>query len=125
MWKYKVFVIDRDFVVYDQVSCDPYTESCFASICEEGDEECDDTPYKKIEKSARFISACNVANGDECPDLSCGPTEVECVITTCSEDTLDDNETCVFLERLPDVSTGGADESLDGVATNTPGVLSQ
>lgn len=118
-WKYKVFVIDRDFVVYNNVSCDPYEESCFTYICEEGDEECDATPFKKIEKNARFIDACDIANAEECPELSCGVSEEGCETTMCSEDVLEEGEQCLKYDT-PLVMGDLIDSGVASTSSSTP-----
>ena len=93
-WKYDTFVTQRDFLVHDQVSCDPSTESCFSYDCDEGDEECDAEPFKKIRKSARNIPLCPNYTGG-CPELACLPGEEECEVTYCSDEDLEEDEICV------------------------------
>lgn len=105
VWKYKVFVVDRDFVIYNNIACDPYTEACFVYVCEEGDEECDDTPFKKIEKNAQFADLCDIASGEECSGLICESNEEGCMIVTCSEEALEDGEQCVKYEMPVVVET--------------------
>lgn len=100
IWQYNRFVVKQDFLIYDQVSCDPKVDSCFVYVCEEGDEECDPTPFAKLEKSARFVPVCSPAGGNICPELSCAPGELDCTITTCNEETLENGELCVTKEVL-------------------------
>jgi len=93
VWKYYVFVTKQDFIILNHISCDQSIESCFAYKCEDGDVECDSTPFKKISKNAKNIDACV---GEDCPELSCSLDEVDCSITLCSEDSLEDGEICVY-----------------------------
>ena len=119
VWKYKLFMIERDFVIYNNISCDPYNESCFAYICAEGDKECDATPFKRIEKNARFIEVCNMANAEECPELSCGVDEEGCLVTTCSEDVLEEGERCVKYDAQS-VVYDLLDSNIATTSTSTP-----
>jgi hypothetical protein len=111
VWKYDAFVIRHDFRVYDQVPCDPITESCFAYECEEFDEECDDAPFKKIEKNAKYIPLCPNYLEEECKPLSCTTGEEDCVETLCSEDVLEEGEMCVTAENVELSSEDVSEES--------------
>lgn len=103
VWKYDAYVSRQDFLIYDQVACDPEIESCFAYVCEEGDEECDTEPFKKITKSAENVSLCPNYIEGECSPLSCAEDEVDCEEILCSEDTLEDGESCVSQDpELPE-----------------------
>lgn len=95
VWKYDTFILKRDYVVYDYVSCDLALGSCFAYECAEDDEECDDTPYQKIVKNASAIPLCTNYIEDACPELTCGANEEGCEIISCSDETLEDGEYCV------------------------------
>ncbi len=130
IWKYQVYFVERDYLIYNQIACDPTEESCFAYLCEEDDEECDDTPYKKIEKYASNIAVCDEYAREDCPELTCEESEFGCIVTACSEDTLEDGEQCVTEEpsseedmldeesllksgdgeTLPDQEASGSDE---------------
>jgi len=96
VWKYDTFITNRDFMVYDQISCNPTLESCFVYVCEEGYEECDNSPFKKIEKNAKNITLCPNYNKDSCSALTCLDGEKECTITLCTDETLAVGEMCVF-----------------------------
>lgn len=92
-YKYKAFVIDRNFDILAHVTCDPQSESCFVADCSpEDDPECDITPYKKVLKSAKNIEECGPS--EECPELSCDENEVGCTTTYCSSETIDEDEIC-------------------------------
>jgi len=94
VWKFYVFVVKKDFIITNHISCDPTYESCFATICEEGDTECDTEPYKKIEKNAKNIPLCDKNDPTNCEELTCGQSEPDCVIILCSEETSEDGEKC-------------------------------
>ena len=99
VWKFYVYVIKKDFIVTNYISCDPVYESCFVADCEEGDDECDTEPYKKIEKNAKNIPFCDKNNVENCAELNCEEGENDCVITNCSEDVLEDGEKCVGYQQ--------------------------
>ncbi len=89
-WNYRVFFVERNFVVDSTTICDPKIESCFM-WCEGG--ECETDYYAKITKRAYTIPICNEAL-EECEPLVCETDETECEITYCSGDTVQDNEVC-------------------------------
>lgn len=101
-WKYDTYVVQHDYVVYDQLPCDPSTESCFVYTCDEGDPECDNMPFKKIEKSASNVPLCPNYIEDACPPLTCEEGEEGCVITLCSEEALEEGEECSVAEERAD-----------------------
>jgi|SRR3989344_594320 len=89
-WDYRVFFVERNFVVDSTTICDPQLESCFM-WCEAG--ECETDYYAKITKRAYNIPVCNEAL-EECEPLICEMDETGCEITYCSGDTVQDNEVC-------------------------------
>ncbi|MBI5133823.1 MAG: hypothetical protein HZA81_00315 [Candidatus Taylorbacteria bacterium] len=99
VWKYKVFIVDRDFTIYGTSSCDLFNESCFAMDCSESDPECDLTPYKKIEKMAYNVPRCGPL--EECDELTCSQEEEGCYMTSCSEESLEEGEVCITVEAQP------------------------
>lgn len=114
-YKYKEFIIDRNFVVYGHVSCDPTFEACFVSDCDEADPECDKTPYKKIEKLASRIPACDPSEG--CAELFCAEAEEGCFVTLCSSETKEAGEFC---SELPASDQFGAlSDQLEGSVSAT------
>ena len=93
--KYYTFFIQQDFLVYDQIPCNPALESCFIAACEE--EVCENAPYKKIEKSAQNIPFCD-PSAEACPRPTCSQDEPNCTITVCSEESIEEGETCTQTE---------------------------
>ncbi len=89
-YAYNRFYIEKDYLILQSVSCDPETENCFVWQCDPATEECSANEeenidyYKYIEKPAANISECE--NPDECEEISCEPSEEDCVITTCTPD---------------------------------------
>ena len=96
VWKYSVYFLERDFLVTDHIPCDPAMESCFAQDCDPVDTECDQEPYKRIEKSAAYINLCPNYQQDQCPTLTCEIDEPDCTLTLCSDETLEEGEVCVY-----------------------------
>ncbi len=108
-WKYSVYFLERNFLITDHVPCDPSAESCFVQDCDPIDAECDTEPYKRIEKSAAYITLCPNYLLDQCPALTCEVNEPDCVLTLCSEDTLEEGEICVY-EPMSETSEPSAEE---------------
>ena len=86
---YRVFFVERDFIINGTTECDPAFESCFA-WCEE---ECEEDYYKKITKKSSNIAVCNELF-EECESLVCEPGERGCKIIYCSEETVEESEIC-------------------------------
>jgi hypothetical protein len=72
------FYIQRNYYIYAQVPCDPYTHSCFI-----GDGEGSTRFYKEIQKMAYAIPACDGWK-EACPPLRCEPGEQLCSETYCT-----------------------------------------
>lgn len=80
------FIINNDYFVYYESTCDPYVNSCFES-CEE--DEC--TYYMKVQKYAPDIYAQCGKDITDCESSSvCLSSDRECSITYCNEE-MDDN----------------------------------
>jgi hypothetical protein len=93
LYKYGV---KKDYLIYGSSPCDPQVESCFYYPCEEGDDSCNPDEieyYKKVEKKAFNIERCDPAV-EGCNPLFCAENEDNCVVILCSENTIDDGETC-------------------------------
>lgn len=115
-WKYDSFVTRHNFIVHDHIACDPDVESCFIYTCEEGDEECDDTPFKKIEKNAGNITTCPNYYAGNCPVLTCLEGEEDCAITLCNEETLEEGEECLLnIPEAYDDSTIDTSEDIEEI----------
>ncbi len=91
LFKYVHFIVQKDFIIFNQVNCDKTKDNCFISVCDTGSSECDNSTYKKIYKKAFFVKKCN---GDENCLSSCGYNEDGCELVFCSADTLIDGEMC-------------------------------
>jgi hypothetical protein len=90
------YMIQKDYLIFAHVECNPQEESCFYYPCEEGDSECDPTAieyYKKITKKAFNIEICNTEDED-CNPLVCKNGEKDCEITTCTVDNIEEGESC-------------------------------
>lgn len=85
------FMVSYDYLVYDEVECDPYTESCFV-YCE--DENCiEPFYYVEIERLAsNLVNFCDGNNVDCEEAYWCQPNEKKCRITYC--DPTDDPSYC-------------------------------
>lgn len=85
---YRIF-IKEDFLITNEVSCDPnYEQNCFIAeeyVCEDENDEstCGTETYyfKRITKVAYSIPECL---GDECEELSCLKGEDNCEYTYCT-----------------------------------------
>jgi len=95
-------VIQKDYQIEAEVSCDPALESCFhyeGVTCNEGDTECvseESYDYKMISKKAANIYACEKTEEKiDCgEELSCLEGELNCSYTLCDPTTLSDGESC-------------------------------
>lgn len=84
--------VKQDFLIFAHTSCDPSTTTCFAADCDpDTDSECDQTPYTKVSIAANTAPGCILENN--CIDFSCN-TYPNCTMISCSEDKLDNGETC-------------------------------
>lgn len=108
--------IDRDFVLSQEIECDPWTESCFTRLCEE---DCDtEKEYYKLQTvSARYMSTCD-PHIEECPEIDCNETPT-CEIVFCDEITVTDGEWCTTPETYHgDQSEEGTDDLEEDNAIN-------
>lgn len=96
--QYKRMIVDQDYILYSHVSCDPTFESCFVLNCDITEQDCDNTPYKKIEKKAYNAPNCDLSK-PECIDLACEVGEESCSIILCTEDSLEEGEVCLDIEK--------------------------
>ncbi len=122
-YKYKEFVIDRNFDIFAHVTCDPESESCFVADCSpEDDPECDLTPYKKVLKPAKNIEKCGPS--EECPELSCDENETGCTTTYCSSETIDEGEICAETIISP-IKTEGSPDAQESEESATSSEIEQ
>lgn len=90
---YYRFFIAKDYIVDYEATCDPASESCFVFCEEEGCEEPE--PYARISKYAADLYAQCGKNISECESANtCVASDRHCVIEYCSEDNLDEGESC-------------------------------
>ncbi len=73
------YYIEREYVVFANVSCDPGIHSCFV-----GDGEYTPLWYAKIAKEANSIPTCD-GWLDQCAELTCDAGDESCTIEYCTE----------------------------------------
>ena len=92
-YRYKQYVIDKDFILDVNVECNPSVEKCFVVDCDSSDPACDSAPYKKVE--IKYVYALLCLEEHDCQDFSCmGIENNYCVIKYCSDSTLSGGEKC-------------------------------
>lgn len=95
-------VIQKDYQIVAEVSCDPATESCFhyeGVVCDGTDTECvpeEAYDYKMVSKKASTIYACEQTEEkiDCTEELSCLESEIDCEYTYCDPAELGEGESC-------------------------------
>ncbi len=91
-YRYYDYVVQRNFLLEVNVTCDPATDTCFVMDCVPAEDPfCDITPYKKVELLASEAPACLEEHA--CEAFSCGASE-SCTETFCSDDTREEWEIC-------------------------------
>jgi hypothetical protein len=92
-YRFHQYLLSSNFLVLAATACDPVSEACFVWDCdpETDGEECDITPYKKVEVLARHAPQCLLDHS--CETFSCEGVE-DCSVTYCADDTLEDGEVC-------------------------------
>lgn len=76
--------------------CSPDSELCFVTNEEDAYFEFQTKPYKKIEILDKFAPIC--LEEHTCENFTCHNIE-SCIETHCSDDTLEDGESCLGSER--------------------------
>jgi len=120
-------VIQKDYQIVAEVSCDPAEEACYyyePEECAMDDYECLSVPpeeaydYKMISKNASTIYACEQTEEklgcDE--ELSCLDGEENCEYTYCDPENLEDWEVCSEPVEIEEA------EMLSDQATSTDGM---
>lgn len=96
-------VIQKDYQIVAETSCNPETEKCFVYTCDPADDETCPVEeservsyYKMVSKKAANIATCEAtAEKIGCnEELSCTPDEVSCSYTLCDPDNLKEGEVC-------------------------------
>lgn len=99
VYRYDQYVLKKNFLLNIATACDPSFESCFVVDCSpEEDEECDQTPYKKIEIRASEAPMC--LQEHSCDTFECEPG-TSCVASYCSDDALEEGEICSMPPNQP------------------------
>jgi hypothetical protein len=101
---YYRYVVNRDYIIFAHVECDPKIESCFYTPCEGIDCPAEIEYYKKINKKAFNIELCDSEN-PECQPLVCQPNEKDCEITNCTADNVEEGEVCSVSESATSSDT--------------------
>jgi hypothetical protein len=112
-------VIQKDYQIVAEVSCDPAAESCFhydGVVCDGKDPECvpeEAYDYKMISKKAASIYACEQTEEkvDCTEELSCLEGEENCEYTNCDPAELGEDESCAtIVPEAPSISTSVEEE---------------
>jgi len=90
-YRYQQYILNKNFTIEVNTSCDPNTEKCFKADCDATSPDCDTATYKKVEILARNAPKC--LEEHTCDSFSCDSI-ASCSITYCSTDTLSDGEIC-------------------------------
>lgn len=94
---YSRFYVARDYLIRNEVECDPMKEACFVRFCEEGEEEectpeTEPTYYKIYTVEAAELPLCD-PHTETCPELICIQVP-SCVEALCDAETLPEGEEC-------------------------------
>lgn len=90
---YRIYFLNKNFLIFTEIKCDPLVESCFVGHCDPDYEKCSDIEeekifyYKKIQRLAHFVPLCDPET-EGCLATSCGVNEPKCKQILCNiEDT--------------------------------------
>ncbi|MES2225726.1 MAG: hypothetical protein V4480_02855 [Patescibacteria group bacterium] len=101
-YRYDQYLVEKQYTLRVDVSCDSAAESCFAADCTpDSGPDCDPTPYKKVEIRAADAPAC--LEEHSCEHFSCAGI-ASCTLSLCSGDVLEDGEKCA----TPDTDSDSA-----------------
>ncbi|MFZ3043541.1 MAG: hypothetical protein WA058_00285 [Minisyncoccia bacterium] len=97
---YYRYVVQRDYTIEAEATCDPQIESCFVHICDSaageectGDPATDTSYYKIIDRKAKNIPLCDPA-AEGCGALTCPVGENDCTIILCDPTEVAGGDTC-------------------------------
>ena len=111
-YRYDQYVVQNNFITYAAVPCSEEEGTCFVMDCTLGvDEGCDLTPYKKVELLASEAPKC--VEEHTCEAFSCVEGSETCTETFCSEETLEDGETCFVPEPVVETEPVVSEEVVD------------
>jgi len=90
-------MIQRDYIIENQIDCDPYAEKCFIWECDPastvegeactGDPEMDIWYYAVAQRKAANIPFCNPEEDENCAPFECLEGEKDCSVNFCDETT--------------------------------------
>jgi len=93
---WRIFV-KKDYVIENQIDCDPYVDACFIWECDPastvegeactGDPEADVWYYEIARRSAANIPMCDPETDEDCDPWTCDEGEKDCSQTFCDETT--------------------------------------
>lgn len=101
VYRFEEYQVAGDYLIYTTASCDATNERCFVMDCDPTDEECDQTPYKKITVHAGSAPACALEH--TCEDFVCPVEDSSCEVLLCNDDAVEDGEVCMDIE-IPEES---------------------
>ena len=92
-YRYKEYVLDKNFILEVNTLCDQNSGNCFTSSS--SDLNFGQNPYKKIKILASYAPKC--LEEHSCESFICPANKnSECEITYCSNDTKTDGEECLY-----------------------------
>jgi len=126
-------VVQKDYQIVAEVSCDPTTESCFhyePEPCATDNYDCLSKPpeeaydYKMISKKAAVIYACEQTEEKIgcAEELSCLENETDCSYTNCDPAELGEGEACAVMAEDDAIAQDATviEEPTTDEATTTP-----
>lgn len=91
------FMIEKDYVIENQIDCDPSIDRCFVWKCDPasdvegekctGDPEKDTWYYQIARRKAANIPLCNPDGDENCDSWTCSEGEKDCATTFCDDQT--------------------------------------
>lgn len=98
---WRIFV-KKNYIIENQVDCDPYVDACFIWECDPestvegeactGDEEADIWYYQIARRKAFNIPLCDPEKDDTCDPWTCAEDEKDCETIFCSDDNKGEQE---------------------------------
>ena len=94
-YRFYDYVVDKNLILSIYTPCNPSTEECFITDEENAYFDFQLEPYKKVEIVDKYAPIC--LEEHNCENFVCDNIE-SCNITYCSEDTLEEWESCVEID---------------------------
>jgi hypothetical protein len=119
-------MLQKDYVIENQIDCDPYAEKCFIWECDptstdeeekcKGDIEEDIWYYQIAKRKAANIPLCDPEKDEKCDPWTCGEGEKDCSQTFCNdsnkaEQGVECNDPVKYTEENPIEEEGDSEES--------------